>query len=700
MSQLKFYGIILYMWLIPLTVQQVMAQPVLFQQPLSPRIANYEIDVQLDTKKQELHGEELLTWYNKTPDVITELQFHLYLNAFRNNKSTFMKESRGKSRGHKISKDGWGYIEVNRIALPSGEDLTGKMEFIQPDDDNEYDRTVFRLPLSRPLQPGEFIKLEVDFTAKLPTPPFARTGAKEEYFFVGQWFPKIGVYIDGKWNCHQFHSNSEFFADFGVYNVRITVPEKNIVGATGLEVEVINNGDGTATHFYHAEDVHDFAWTSSPEFIEINGKAQDVDIRLLMQPDHIGQGQRHLDAAKVAIEYFQNFYGDYPFSNLTVVDPRRGAGGSGGMEYPTLITAGTSYGMPDGVRLVEVVIIHEFGHNFWYHLVASNEFEETWLDEGINTYCEGQIMNDCYGPVGDIVNFLGIKLNDTQLDRSQYIFLPDADPVVRYAWNFYSEESWAINSFFKSATMLVTLKNFLGKETMNKILQTYLDRWRFRHPKTQDFIAVVNEVAEQDLTWFFDQALFTNAVLDYSVKKVFTRKIKKNRGYDFTLSVCEDDTIKENGDKDTSALAINDSSVTDSIVGVSTVIDSDTTDSAETEEKPEMYYSGVNVRRLGQFKFPVEIEVTFENGEKIREKWDGRDLWKKYRYTRPIKLVSATVDPEGKIPLDINFTNNSRMVKKQNLGVNKIAVRWLFWMQFLMDQPEFLNLLSGQVSGF
>ncbi len=285
--------------------RQLAAQPVLFPQPLSPRIANYDIEVKLAPDKRMLIGNEKLTWHNKSTDTISELQFHLYLNAFRNSQSTFMKESRGWSRGHGIEKDGWGYIDVNRLALASGEELTHTLAFIHPDDDNTEDRTVCSLPLPTPLAPNDSIVLHIDFTAKLPQPPLARTGAKEEYFFVAQWFPKIGVYIDGKWNCHQFHANSEFFADYGVYNVRMTVPKANVLGATGVQVEVLDNGDGTATHFYHAEDVHDFAWTTSPEFRVHTDyiKTKDVEIRVLMQPDHDYQWLRHMEAAKAAVEY-------------------------------------------------------------------------------------------------------------------------------------------------------------------------------------------------------------------------------------------------------------------------------------------------------------------------------------------------------------------------------------------------------------
>ena len=657
---------------------QVLAQPILFNQPLSPRIANYDINVRLDAGKRMLHGSETLKWFNRSADRISELQFHLYLNAFRNSHSTFMKESGGVSRGNKIDKEGWGFIEVNKITSAAGEDWTERMEFIHPDDDNAEDKTVFRLPLAQPLAPNDSIVLDLDFTAKLPQPPFARTGAKEEYFFVGQWFPKIGVYIDGKWNCHQFHANSEFFADYGVYNVKMTVPEKNILGATGVLVEMKKNEDGTATHFYHAEDVHDFAWTTSPDFVEFTGKTQDVDVRVLMQRDRAYQGPRHVEAAKTALEYFQNWYGDYPFPNLTVVDPRRGAGGSGGMEYPTLITAGTTYGLPEGIRAVEDVIIHEFGHNYWYHLLASNEFEESWMDEGINTYTEIQIMNDKYGPVGDVIDFLGIKINDSQQQRASYLFNADLDPTVRPAWGYYSNGSYGTNSYAKPGMLLTTLHNYLGKATMLKIMRTYVERWRFKHPKTRDFINVANEVAGQDLNWFFEQALFSNAVLDYSVDRVFTRAMKKGEGYDFDFSIASPDSAMTNGKS----------------------IKVDAADSAAVTSKAPMYESGINLRRLGAFKFPVEVLATFANGEKVRETWDGQELWKKLRYTKPTKLVSATVDPEQKILLDVNFTNNSKAVEPSSLGLNKLSARWLFWMQFLLDQPEFLNLFSVVTSLF
>jgi len=639
-------------------------EPVVFATPLSPRIANYAIDVRLDTVTHKLAAEEVLTWHNLTGDTIADMQFHLYLNAFRNNKSTLFRESGGLIRGMGLSdNDGWGYIEISRIATPSGEDLTDRMEFIRPDDDDEADKTVMRLTLPSPLPPGNSVQLIIDFTAKLPTPPI-RTGYKGEYYFVGQWFPKAGVYENGAWNCHQFHANSEFFADFGVYDVRITVPAENLVGACGLEISKTDNGDGTATHYFHAEDLHDFAWTTSPDFVEFTADTQDVSIRLLIQPDHLGLADRYLNAAKCVVAYMQDWIGDYPFPNLTIVDPRRGAINSGGMEYPTLITAIGMYGVPRGLRLFEGVVIHEFVHNYWYHMVATNEFEEPWLDEGFTTYSEGKIMHSLYGPEGDFANLLGISMNDATFVRVNYMGYPDRDPMARYAWKYFSETSYAINSYYKSATMLVTLEHYLGEETMRRVLRTYFERWRFRHPTTRDFIAVANEVSGQNLDWYFDQAVYSNAILDYSISWISSKEVKPGKGYDFTMTPMDDSTS-----------------------GIDT-------DTADDDEKDKVYLSVIKVRRVGTFVFPVEVEMIFDDGEIVRESWDGRDTWKEFRYTKPAKLVSATVDPDRKVALDVNYINNGRTLDAENLGIAKLCLRTLFWAQFTMEQPDFANLFS------
>jgi len=243
---------------------------------LSPRIANYNITVSLNPRTKILDGNMILNWKNPSTDTIHELRFHMYLNAFKNTESTFWKESGGKLRWNEAKENNrmiWGWINIDEMKTGTGTDLTNRIHYIRPDDQNEKDQTVIVVPLVKPVMPGDSIRLFIKFQSKLPK-IFARTGYSRDYFLVAQWFPKIGVYepagmryaLKGRWNCHQFHAHSEFYANFGVYKVHITLPENYIVGAVGKLQGEKQNGDSTKTYHYLATDVIDFAWTASPHY--------------------------------------------------------------------------------------------------------------------------------------------------------------------------------------------------------------------------------------------------------------------------------------------------------------------------------------------------------------------------------------------------------------------------------------------------
>jgi hypothetical protein len=290
-------------------------------------IVDYHIRARLDTSLKAIDGQETLTWRNDSPDSIGELRFHLYLNAFQNEKSTFMRESGGQLRTDKMPKEGWGYVEVRKMQVAGGPDLTPAIRFIHPDDDNADDQTAIAVSLPQPLGPGRSITLNIDFLSKLPK-VFARTGYHNDFFFAGQWFPKIGVYEkagdryarQGAWNCHQFHANSEFFADYGNWDVTVTVPSTYVVGATGVEQSRSEDAQRHETTYrFVQENVHEFAWTASPKFVRVERefdpdrevsaselssvarlvgrnagelKLKPVRMILLMQPEHRSQIDR------------------------------------------------------------------------------------------------------------------------------------------------------------------------------------------------------------------------------------------------------------------------------------------------------------------------------------------------------------------------------------------------------------------------
>lgn len=637
-------------------------EPAMFSRPLSSRIASYNIDVRLDAELKRLFANEVLTWHNTSPDTIHELQFHMYLNAFKNNHSTFMQESGGHHRVFTSdNKKGWGWTEIRKITRRGGADLTPAMTYIQPDDSNRFDETVFSIDLHDPVLPGGGIILEIEFEAQLPV-IFARTGYAGNFFMVGQWFPKIGVWEHGRgWNCHQFHLNSEFFADFGNYTVKITLPEGFITGATGiLQAETVND-DSTKTQTYYCEDVHDFAWTADKNFIVFDDMWQNVHIRYLCHPFREDDADRIINAAKYALAYMDDQVGPYPYPVLTIVDPQYGAGGAGGMEYPTLITAGDHWLMPAGLRLPENVTVHEFAHNYFYGILASNEFEEAWLDEGMTTYSEVKMM-DSYFPEdeGSTLNLFGLKIDDSQYTWIGYAGNPKQDRILRPSWT-YQRGGYGRFSYFKPAMMLLTLENYLGNVKMRAIWHTYYDRYKFKHPHTPDFFSVVNEIAGKDMNWFLEPIIYGTNVLDYAIGSISSKPvIERNRGvFDDPLGEDSDSLNQKPGDMN--------------------------------EDSVRIYESKVVVSREGEIKFPVEILVRFNNGDSVREKWDGEDRYCVFTYKRPSSVASAQVDPEHKVWLDINFLNNGRTVSNQDSAPSKYAWRWLFWMQNLL---QFLLVLS------
>jgi hypothetical protein len=632
------------------------------------QVVDYHIAVKLDTVRKTLDGHEQLTWKNPSGDTVSELWFHLYLNAFKNAQSTFIRESGGQLRGDRMTEGKWGWIEVTSMRVAGGADLRPQARFEHPDDDNAADQTVLRVPLAQPVPPGGTIALDIAFKAQLPQ-VFARSGYAGDYFLVGQWFPKIAVYEPagmrgrkaGGWNCHQYHATSEFYADFGHYLVDITVPSRFVIGATGERRAAHENKDGTSTYTYEQSDVHDFAWTVDPRFMEVHAKfsarndvtpaeyaavsrlldrpldevrLSDVDITLLLQPYHRPQLERHISAIKAGIKYYGLWYGRYPYRTLTVVDPGLGGSGSEGMEYPTFITAGTSYlanGGPfkDTVG-PEMVTVHEFGHQFWYGMEANNEFEEAWLDEGINSYSTGRVMETAFAVYGS-QQLPGFRLSER--DTLRFLNSPNQKfgVILQPAWTYESSADYAFFSYMKPELVLRTLENYLGRQTMARVMRTFQERWRFRHPSTDDFVAVVNEVAGQDMSWYLNAAIRTSQILDYEVSEV-----------------------------------------------------SSVPDGTRAGGKNLMQRSRVVVRRRGDMVMPVEIALKFEGQPIERVRWNGVDRFVRYDFIRPQRLLSANVDPDRKFELDVDWLNNGRRTASDARVATKWSASLMFFVQALL----------------
>ena len=612
--------------------------------PLSERVVAYQIDANYHAQTHSLDGQETLTWTNYTGQPQDRLPFHLYLNAFQL-KSTFAREvveegTRGADLDTKWDEKKYGEDVIKSFEVLGMGDLTSQLRFIHPDDDNAEDKTVVEVQLPRPIPPNASVTFKIAFHDQFPE-VIARTGYKRDYILAGQWFPKIGVWWKNAWNCHQFHAMTEFFADFGTYDVKLTLPANFNVGATGVQTAEATNADGTKTLTFKAEDVHDFAWTADPTTKIVEDSVQissgTVKIRILMQPGHMASAPRYMQVLKGTMKKFDEWYGPYPYTQITVVDPPHGGGASGGMEYPTFITADTAWWIFDGLKLPEVVVEHEFGHQYWYGMVATNEFEEAWLDEGINQYSECKVMDALYGSDRDMINTRVATASERGLNRQGYIGVADLDPMTRRGWQYVSFNSYGGITYSKTALVLLTLEHIIGEQKVREAQHVYFERYRFKHPTADDFLNTINEVAGQNLDWYWNQAVRGTQVLDYAI-----------------LSASSDraDWADKNAPKETKK--------------------------GETE-----YLSSVIVHRKGDFLLPVTLEAKFDNGETIREQWDGRDRWHRFSWERKAKLVSAEIDPDHAVWLDRDRFNNSWLHESDPHATGKIAGSWMLLTQWV-----------------
>ena len=612
--------------------------------PVDIDIADYEIHVALDPETHRLEGVETIRWTNRTDTATDELYFHLYLNAFAGPRTTFMRELRRWSLRHRAESDGvnWGWVQIGRMILDDGSDLLPVLEFVRPDDDNPDDFTVARVALPRVVEPGGVVELELEFEARLPW-IIARTGFVGEFHLVGQWFPKLAVF-DGEegWNSHQFHSSSEFFADFGSYVVSMTVPEDWVIGATGFEVRSGTAGAGQRTVTYRAERVHDFAWcTAPPDLMEVvetdfePGRdvplpwlerardlldlgASDLELppmhlRLMVPREQRKMVPRMVRAARLSVAWFGLFYGAYPYPQLTIVSPPVGAEEAGGMEYPTFIATGAdrldAYPPFSWSSDIEAVTVHEYGHQYFQSLLASNEFEEAWLDEGVTSYAEASCMTAIVGdglvPEIAAFDFWGGERLSLGIPR-----LPVT--VARKAWDYRSGRAYSLASYTKTALVLRTVEGLIGAENMARGMRAYFERFRFRHPTGSDLVEALSEAAGWDLGPFFDQAVSTDAVPDWSVLGVRHRRPQPAEGFAW-----DGEAWREVGESESSDDAADDSWLVE-----------------------------VQLARRGDFVGPVDVELKWSDGTTSRRIWDSRTRWVRWRLEGSSRLEQVAIDPD------------------------------------------------------
>ncbi|MEX2597721.1 MAG: M1 family metallopeptidase [Salibacteraceae bacterium] len=520
---------------------------------------HYEIEVILDDNNHFLHAEEEITYINNSPDTLSFIIFHLWPNAYSDKSSALGRQLINSSNTSLAfaSKEEMGFIDSLSFTLDGKPCI---WEF----DENHMD--ICTLYLEKPLIPEASVIISTPFRVKLPSGKISRLGHIGQSYQITQWYPKPAVYDKNGWHPMPYLNQGEFYSEFGSFDVRITLPANYTVGATGdlqsqgeierldrlvdeterfikmtndnktwskvrSEISFPESDSTLKTLHYRQSKVHDFAWFADKRYhvlkgeVELPHSKETVSVWTMFTNKDAEQWAKSIEYMHDAVYYYSLWNGDYPYHQATAVDGTISAGG--GMEYPNV----TVIGSMQTDFMLETVIMHEVGHNWFYGILGSNERDFPWMDEGMNSFNELRYLNTKYP---DAKMFIGnrdlkildkIGLSNYRPGDSHYLtYLLSARANQDQSHLIKSDEYSSLNYgaivYSKSGVAFDYLRTYLGNELMDKVMKTYFEAYKFKHPYPEDFRRIAEEVTEEDLSWFFDQILGSVAKIDYKLKKL------------------------------------------------------------------------------------------------------------------------------------------------------------------------------------
>jgi hypothetical protein len=525
-----------------------------FAQDYFQQEVDYRIEVKLDDKAHLLHAYEEFDYTNNSTATLDFMYVHLWPNAYKNKHTALGKQlySMDDMSLETATDEEKGYIDSLNFKVNEA-DVSWEL------DPQHID--ICKIIFNSPLKPGEKITVSTPFRVKIPSGSISRLGHIEESYQITQWYPKPAVYDQGGWQQMPYLTQGEFYSEFGTFDVSITLPKNYVVGATGdLETEselaFLNklaektekkfledefDGSSVETSFpsssdefktirYTQSNVHDFAWFADKRFevlkgeVELPHSSRKVTSWAMFVPHHAAVWKDAIEYINDGTFYYSKWNGDYPYNNVTAVDGTISAGG--GMEYPNVTVIGES-----GTKMeLELVIVHEVGHNWFYGLLGSNERRHAWMDEGLNTlnemryfmtkYPDNDYFSDMFGGMGDKVHLGGLS----HYKMSYYAYAMVAGYGLDQPVELDADEYYPINYgsivYSKTGLIFMYLKDYLGEEKFDEIMQRYFDEWHYKHPQPNDLRRLFEEGTNKDLSWFFEDLIQTTKQIDYKIAKV------------------------------------------------------------------------------------------------------------------------------------------------------------------------------------
>ncbi len=497
------------------------------QSPYWQQQLDYKIRVQL-FENRTLNAQLDLSYTNNSPDTLHLIWFHLWPNAYKNEQTALFRQMNAdKDLKKKIRKAARGWIDSLHFTV-NGQDATFEYDKANPD--------IGKLLLPAPLPPGQSCRIQTPFFVQLP-PYISRSGYNGNQYMICQWYPKPAVYDRKGWHTFPYLDQGEFYSEFADYEVSIAVPYNMVVAATGLlqngyeKAEYQRAGkknlegslaekkerygspwkERVKTLVYKAQQVHDFAFFASPDFIIRYDtlalpSGRIVEVYSYAQPDGNEEWRNSTRFIKDAVLHYSSWIGEYPYPVVQAVEGPSNES-SGGMEYP-MITLITSPGAD--ATYLDAVITHEVGHNWFYGILGTNERDQPWMDEGLNTFYQFRYEAEKYRANSVFGRSLPEGLR--KLDEGPFLEiiykglnnLPAKQPVNTSSAAFPNKEEYSTVVYLKTAIWFFILENAIGRAELDKGMQAYFREWKFRHPAPEDLKAVLEKSSGMQLNAVFD----------------------------------------------------------------------------------------------------------------------------------------------------------------------------------------------------
>ncbi|MFW6019470.1 MAG: M1 family metallopeptidase [Bacteroidales bacterium] len=501
----------------------------------------YNIDVLLEPLKGHLYGNYQLIYVNNSPDTLNSIFIHLYPNAYGSTKSALAQElilpAWMKNSVYFAKEEQQGYID--------------QLDFTSPDQNisvRSIEQDISEITLDKPLLPGDSIQISTPFRIKIPSFGFSRMGKKNKNYQITQWFPKPAVYDDKGWHLIPNRNIGEFYGEFGDFHIRLMVPENYTTGSTGKRIKekpwkeehlpgfdvALLKEQPYKTIYVKAENVHTFAWCSGKDYKRISRSFQIENTNKIIKShilylDDKEHWQEQLEVIEDAVNFYSTKIGTYPYSVITVAQSVGVF--QGGMEYPMFTFVDKTSGLSQ-----ETVIMHEIGHNWFYGVLGFNEREHPWMDEGINTFYENQYMKAKYPQLNyqDFIFGEDIDFNFAGIESLDYEDIPylaykmlagkNLDKPATLHSSKYSAIDYFIHTYYKPAQMFAYIQSLVGREKFNEFMQSFWNKWKFKHPQPEDFYEHFKSHFPEYGYWFIEEMLTTAKRVDYKIQNVNTTK--------------------------------------------------------------------------------------------------------------------------------------------------------------------------------